>query len=172
MATEQDRIVTAKPIWLPDLITLDSFGGDWGRYFAVIYGCFQRDFVHSRPQYKGTVLALKRHPVILGKEATFWHLISEGNVEADRVPDMRRCERICWPRPIIENCDDEAVKTWENVRGRDKRILLWLPKYEYLVILSERNGYTLVWTAFTVTREHQKAKLQREYEAFIKAKNG
>ncbi|MNH30689.1 hypothetical protein D3C79_909980 [compost metagenome] len=43
-------------------------------------------------------LGLKRHPVIQGKEATFWHMISEGNDEAERLPDLRRCERIRWPR--------------------------------------------------------------------------
>jgi hypothetical protein len=172
MATEQDRIVSTRPAWLPELLTLNFFGGDWERYFAVLYSCFKRDFVDSKPLYKGTRLGLKKHPIIQGKEATFWHLISEGKVEEDRVPDMRRCERICWARPIIEHCDDGAVKTWENVRDGGKRILLWLEEFEYLVILSERNGYTLIWTAFTVTRSHQKAKLQREYEAFHRGRNG
>lgn len=171
MATEQHRIVRGRPSWLPELLTLGSFGGDWERYFAALYASFQQDFVHGRPLYKGTRLALKRHPVIQEKEATFWHLISEGSVEEERTPDLRRCERICWARPVIEHCDDEAVKTWENTRGSDKRILLWLNEYEYLVILSERNGYTLLWTAYTVTRRHQIDKLRREYEAFVRARN-
>lgn len=35
-----------------------------------------------------------------GKEATFWHMIQEGRIEEDRTPDIRRCERIRWPKPI------------------------------------------------------------------------
>jgi hypothetical protein len=165
MATEHDRLVIDAPVWLPELITLNSCGGDWHRYLDAVYDCFQQDFVRGRTTYRGVRLAMKRHPVIDGREATFWHLISEGSSEQDRTPDMRRCERIGWPRQIIDHCDDPAIKTWETVRGNDKRILLWLDEQEYLVVLAARTGYTLIWTAYTVTRSHQKDKLQREYEA-------
>jgi len=117
--------------------------------------------------YKGRHLALKSHPVIEGKEATFWHLISDGNVEAERLPDLRRCERICWPRYIIEHMNDAAVKVWENTRNGKTRTLLWVEESEYLVVIAERGGYSLMWTAYTVTRENQKTKLRKEYEAFI-----
>jgi hypothetical protein len=36
---------------------------------------------------------------------------------------------------------------------------------EYLVVLAERKGYVLLWTAFPVTEPHRKRKLQQEYEA-------
>lgn len=158
----------SSPTWsLPEIITLDSFGGDWERFFVAIYECFRRDFVYSRPVYKGQRLGLKSHPVIEGKEATFWHLISDGETEAERLPDLRRCERICWPRYIIENLNDPSVKVWENVRSGKKRTLLWVEDAEYLVVIAERTGYALIWTAYTVTRNNQKAKLRREYEAFV-----
>ncbi len=159
----------SQPSWLPPLVTLEMYGGDWSRYFEEIYNCFRLDFVYYKPSFRGTRLALKRHPVIEGKEATFWHLISEGQSEADRRPDLRRCERICWPRPIIENCDGSLVKVWENLRGSEKRILLWLEEQEYLAVLAERSGYILLWTAYTVTQTHQKKKLQKQYEAFIRS---
>lgn len=111
-----------------------------------------------------------------GKEATFWHMVSEGKDEADRFPDIRRCERIRWPRPIIENADDEVVKVWTNVRrttkGPEKRICLWLESREYLVILADRKSYILPWTAYVVDQPHQKGKLQNEYQEYLKKQRG
>ena len=80
------------------------------------------------------------------------------------MPDMRRCERIRWPRPVIDHSGDEAIKIWENVRKGEKRICLWLEKEEYLVILAERRGYILLWTAYPVTQEHTKRKLRKEFK--------
>jgi hypothetical protein len=114
-------------------------------------------------------LALKRHPVIQGKEATFWHLISEGKGEEERLPDLRRCERIRWPKPIIEHSDEATIKVWGNERKGEKRVCLWLEQEEYLVVLAERRGYILLWTAYLVKEKHRKVKLQKEYETYKKA---
>jgi hypothetical protein len=109
-----------------------------------------------------------------GKEATFWHMISEGHDEQNRTPDLRRCERIRWPRAIIEHSTDPAVKVWTNQRtgrGRgaaERRILLWVEEEEYLVVLAQRPGYILPWTAYLVREEYSKRKLRREYETFLK----
>lgn len=154
------------PAWLPPLVL---FKGDWGKYLDALYGYFKQDFIDSSPSFKGRRLGLKKHPLNKGKEATFWHFIQEGTNEDDRIPDLRRCERIRWPRPVIENTDESVLKIWENTRKGEKRILLWLEKQEYLVILAERNGYLLPWTAYLVTEEHRRRKLQKEYEAFKNA---
>lgn len=151
--------------WLPALTLFEEFGGDWGSYLDALYVLFKHDFIDSKPVYNGVTLALKRHPVILNKEATFWHIISEGGSEAERVPDMRRCERIRWPRPVIEYSVDSKIKIWTNERRGEKRICLWLEDADYLVILAERNGYILLWTAYMVELEHTKRKLRKEYEA-------
>src|SRR5690625_5054274 len=92
--------------WLPPMICLSNHQGNWNNYFQVIYEIFHRDFVTSKPTFRGVRLGLKRHPEYDGKPATFWHMISEGSVEAERTPDLRRCERIAWPRPVIENSTD------------------------------------------------------------------
>jgi hypothetical protein len=158
--------MTKKPNWLPPLVLLQDYNGNWERYLDSLYDFFKKDFVDNRPSYRGVRLALKRHPVIEGKEATFWHLISEGRTEEGRVPDIRRCERIRWPRPIIEKGSEPPLKIWENERRGERRICLWLEACEYLVILAERSGYLLLWTAYLATLPHQKRKLQKEYEAF------
>lgn len=157
------------PAWLPALVLFSDYEGNWERYVDALYGYFKLDFVESKPTFRGKNLGLKKQPVEKGKEATFWHFISEGSNEDDRVPDLRRCERIRWPRPIIEKADEPVVKVWGNKRGSDKRILLWLEKQEYLVILAERKGYLLPWTAYIVTENHRKKKLQKEYEAYKNA---
>jgi hypothetical protein len=157
------------PDWLPPLVLLEGYAGNWEQYLEALYDYFKKDFIESRPSYQGTKLALKRHPVIQGKEATFWHFISEGGNEADRIPDLRRCERIRWPRPVIENASEPIIKIWGNERKGETRICLWLESQDYLIILAKRKDYILPWTAYLVTQPHQKRKLQQEYAAFKKA---
>jgi hypothetical protein len=158
-----------KPDWIPDIIQLADYGGNWNKYLEAVYQLFKKDFVDSQPIFQGNRLSLKRHPIIEGKEATFWHLVSEGYYEPDRLPDLRRCERIGWPRPIIEAQEQEpCLKIWENSRDGEKRICLWLSfdNEEYLVVLAKRTGYLLFWTAYPLTYENIKRKLQKEYDAY------
>jgi hypothetical protein len=76
--------------------------------------------------------------------------------------DLRHRE-IGWPRAIIDNASDPAVLVWENVRRSDRRVCLWLPAADYLVVLAKRQTYTLFWTAYPTDREHTRSKLRREY---------
>lgn len=87
-------------------------------------------------------------------------------MDKDRLPDFRRCERIRWPKPVIEHDTDPSIKVWRNQRGREERICLWLVPEDYLVVLAERDEYILPWTAYLVEQPHQQRKLQREYEAY------
>jgi hypothetical protein len=157
------------PDWLPPLVLLGSHSGNWNHYVEALYRYYKQDFVDSQPVFRGLAVQRKVTPVEQGKEASFWHLISEGKKEADRIPDMRRCERIRWPRPVVEHVDEPSIKVWENKRGRDTRICIWFEAIEYLVVLAVRRGYYLLWTAYPVTRPHTKRNLRREYEAYTKA---
>jgi hypothetical protein len=154
--------------WLPGLLLLSDFGGDWSRYQEALYQSFRRDFMGDPFLYRGLRVGLKRHPLIKGKEATFWHFISEGSVEEDRLPDLRRCERIRWPRVVIENAQSPDILQWNNERRGETRTCLWVQEVEYLVVLAVREGYVLPWTAYLVCQSHQKRKLEREYRASLK----
>lgn len=154
--------------WLPGLVLFEAYGGDWDGYLEALYAFFKIDFIDSQPVFKGQRLGLKRHPLSEGKEATFWHLISEGKAEDERLVDFRRCERIRWPKPTIEHADEPVIKVWENERRGEKRICLWLEVEEYLVVLAQRRGYLLPWTAFLVTLPHEKRKRQKEYEEYLR----
>ncbi len=160
--------MTTRPDWLPSLVFLEDYSGNWERYLNTLYDFFKQDFINSRPVFEGRRLGLKHHPLSQGKEATFWHLISQGDNEPERTVDIRRCERIRWPRPIIENSDDSTVKMWRNKRGTETRICLWLEAQEYLVILADRGRYILPWTAYVVNMPHRRRKLQKEFEQYWK----
>lgn len=159
--------------WLPPLMLFDDYDGNWDRYLTAIYAVFKKDFVDSKPGFPGKRFALKRYPIQDGKEATFWHMTSEGTVEENRRPDFRKCERIRWPRPIIESLlMSGRVVSWKNKRKRDVRILIALPDFSYLVVLSDRKEYVLLWTAYPVERDHLRRKLRNEYDAWIRTQKG
>lgn len=156
------------PNWLPSLVFLHDHRGDWNSYEEVLYGHFRSDFVLSRPTFRGCLVGLKRYPLDRGKEATFWHLISEGANEAGRLPDMRRCERIRWPRPMIHDSESNGLRIWKQERRGEPRLAIALSDFSYVVILAERSGsngtYHLPWTAFCVEHPHQRIKLEREWQ--------
>ncbi|MES9892769.1 MAG: hypothetical protein ABW165_17320 [Candidatus Thiodiazotropha sp.] len=156
------------PKWLPQLVLFSDYHGDWDPYLDAVYAFFRADFVDDKPFYQGRRLGLKRYPEARGKEATFWHMIQEGSIEEERTPDFRRCERIRWPRPIIENDADTVIKVWRNKRKGEDRVCLWFEQDSYLVILADRGKYILPWTAYPVEREHQQRKLQKEYEEYCR----
>lgn len=154
--------------WLPPLVLLRDHGGEWERYLEAVYAWFKQDFINSKPVFQGRRLGLKRHPLTDGKEATFWHMTSEGQDEENRLPDLRRCERIRWPKQVIEHDTDPAIKIWRNQRGHEERVCLWLVPENYLVILADRGEYILPWTAYLVEQSHQQRKLQKEFEEYWK----
>lgn len=160
------------PDWLPELVCLSDYTGSWDDYLEAIYAFFKQDFVDSRPVFRDKRLGLKKHPLSQGKEATFWHMISDGANEEDRLPDFRRSERIRWVRAIIENEVDPIVKVWWNKRKGKNNICLWFEQENYLVVLADRGEYILPWTAYLVEQPHRKRKLQKEYEAYCKAQKG
>lgn len=162
------------PCWLPKLLLLDNFQGDWERYLHSLYHCFYRDFIDSRPHFEHLPIFVRYHPAHQQKGATFWHLISEGAEESERTPDFRRCERICWPRPLIEQTNDEEVRVWETIRPwknqQQRRINFGLNDFSYIVVIAEtRRGFDLV-TAYYVDRASRREKLKRECDAFIRQK--
>ena len=158
--------MSGKAQWLPELICLGDYGGVWPRYVEAVYAVFKRDFIDSQPILCGKSVQCRRE-LVDGKEAAFWHCTSEGPDEQQRVPDLRRCERIGWARAIIEHSRDASVQTWSVRKSRDKRTFLWCAE-EYLIVLGQRKRTWQLITAFPTDRGHTVKKLRREAE---KAKN-
>jgi hypothetical protein len=152
--------------WLPPLVELENFRGDWNAYLDALYSVFTNDFIAYRPRFDGLPVQRRRYPLVRNKEATFWHIIAEGPIEEERTPDLRRCERIRWPKPVIEQARRQGQKIWKNKRGTQTCICIWIEDTDYLVVLADRDDYVLLLTAYCVTQAHTKRKLEKEYRAY------
>ena len=158
--------------WLPPMVLNP---GNWNTYLEILYRYFTDDFIHSQPKFDNKRVALKRQPVINGKEATFWHFISEkspdSSLEEDRIPNFRRCERIRWVKPVMEQYGEQnTIRWWKTTRpsnrGTVHRIILALADFSYVVIVDERKEYVLPWTQFPVEHAKQREKLKREHNEY------
>ena len=153
--------------WLPALTRLADVGGDRAEYIEQTYAIFRRDFVESQPRFQGLWVRCRRDPIEEdGKEAGFWHCVSEGPNESDRVPDLGRCARIAWIRAMLENSGKAGIDVWKNDRQGDERTLVWY-REEFLVVLAIRRRtrdafrYYQLITAYETKEGHRKSKLRR-----------
>ncbi|MBS0655438.1 MAG: hypothetical protein JSR46_06665 [Verrucomicrobia bacterium] len=160
------------PSWLPDLILLDAYKGHWDTYIETVYAYFHNDFVENAPSFQQRRICVRYHPHYQEKGATFWHLVSEGKIESERTPDLRRCERIRWPKPMIQHANSIEVPVWETIRPwkgqMQRRINFSLDSFSYIIVIAETNrGFDLV-TSFFVKEMHRREKFRKEYEDWIK----
>jgi hypothetical protein len=157
---------------LPDLIKLESHNGCWKDYIEAVYKVFKKDFIEDRTFYKNTIVALRKYPLLKDKEACFWHLTSQGKTEEERTPDLRKCEKIGWIKPIIEFAKDKDIKFWKSKRKKgsssvyEDRICLCYGDWEYLVVLADRGDYILLWTAYPIDYGHTRRKLEKEFDLY------
>ena len=166
----EECIETEPYLELPKLIELSEFGGDFAQYLEAVYEIFTEEFIRNRPSFRGVRLGLKKFPISDGKEATFWHMTSEGDDEQNRLPDLRRLERIRWPSFIINSSEHPYLRVWENTRGTKTNVLILHEAENYVVILRKGNGYLLPWTAYLIEHEWRKKKFLKEYEEYVKSK--
>lgn len=161
------------PSWLPEALQYGDFNGEWEKFLAAVYQIFERDFKHSRPGYLGKSV-VHDSKIENGKEAAFWHLISRDDPRTgNREMDIRRCERVLWPRPIIEHLADNAVSVWKVERKKadrksQTRVLIWLENLDYLVVLAERPKAMVLITAYCTDIESQREKLRRERDEYFR----
>lgn len=155
---------------LPELIELSDYRGNFSAYLEAVYGIFKQDFILQRPVFRGIRLGLKKHPEFEGKEATFWHMTSEGDDEQNRLPDLRRLERIKWPAFLINNSEHPYLRVWENTRGGKTNILILHEEESYVIVLRKGNGYLIPWTAYLIEYPSRLRKFIKEYDEYIKSK--
>ena len=151
--------------WLPDLVEFEN--GDWEKYVEIIYRYFENDFIKTKPYFRGIPVNHRHMPEDNDhRHAAFWHLVQEGKDEENRLPDLRRCERIRWPRPIIEHETEYLVLVWESERRGKINICLLFDEQDYLVVLGKRCGYVLLLTAYPIEYDNRKKKLLNEYRTY------
>lgn len=155
--------------WLPPIILFADYGGDWASYIEAVHAVFRQDFISSRPQFESLPVVCNTTPED-GREAAFWHIVqSECQSAGGRLPDLRRCERIPWPRPAIEHTGEPAVSIWTTVRRRkggapEERVLIWIECVDYLVVLARKKTVMVLVTAYCTDAEHRRRKLREERE--------
>ena len=131
---------------LPDLMPLQ---GEWADYVEAIYQIYVEQVANGGLTFNSLRVTCQFRPESQGKHFGFWHVISEGELEDNRLPDLRRCERITWIAYLIVNIEtDTEVSWWENKRGRDTHTVIWHEAENFVVILAKRNGYYLLKTAY------------------------
>lgn len=154
----------------PDLIYLNDFKGNFQTYLKAVYQLFENDFIKSQPLYEGLKVSAQKHPEVDGMHRTFYHITHEGEDEQNREPDIRRMERMRFPKFSIINCPHSELLVWEKTMGKDNRIHILNEAERYLVVLTRRKEYLLFWTAFYIEDNHTIRKKLKEYEAYIKTK--
>lgn len=158
-------------IVLPERIYLDEYGGNYQRYIDAIYDVFKRDFIKSKPKFGSHFLNLKFNPLFQERAYTFYHMTHKGEIEQERIPDLRRCECLSWAKPCIENVENWNLKFWRQSRIRsNNRVCIWLESEiindNYFIVLEVRETYVLLWTAFVATYSNEIRKKQKEYEVW------
>ena len=154
---------------LPDLV---PFEGDWNSYVEWLYKIYMQEVVYGRLIFSNLPIKTRYHPPSRGKGSGFWHVIQEGPSEDERIPDLRRCERISWISWMIRNATkDDRISWWEEVRRSYRDVLIWLEQEDYLVVLSKRKGYYLLKTAYIANKPHKKRGLRKNREKYWAQKN-
>ena len=124
-----------------------------------------------------------------GKEKIFWHLTSreckqqqiprrqrkfypadQDYNQPERLPDPRRCERLPWVRPLIENPANPEVLAWDYEEGDQTiKTYVWLKEEGFVVIMKKlNNGKRRLITSFYVDKEFKREDFKRKYANRIK----
>jgi len=174
------------PEWLPDMAQVSSWchGGTDDTY-EMLYGIFCRDIKNHSLKYNGHNVWFFNE-IEDGKEAIFWHLTSrkqktrrvprrqrrfykEDEIPAQRLPDLRRSERLPWVRSIIENYEKNEILAWDYEEGNGSvKTYVWLKNYDFVVIMKKyRDNRRRLVTSFYIDSEHTCCDFERKYNRRI-----
>ena len=160
----------------PPLIPLSDFAG-WQAYEDAIYAIYLETVAHAGLTFCGNPVKVRYMPKTKRKGYGFWHLISEApdqrnRNEDDRIPDLRRCERVRWVAWCIReaNAGSPDFSWWENERGRETHVVIWAEKHDFAVVLAKRQTaqgprFYLLKTAYCL-RAHTIRKFRKERDAW------
>ena len=162
--------------WVPNLEPYEGYAS-WKEYEDFLYSIFKRDFIDSHPVFEQKRIAVRKEPIEFGKEEAFFHVTCQDYLkDRDRVPDLRRCERIRWIRAFVENynCDPglclncDGVKVWSEPYKSTSRVHILLEEERYMVVIERRETYCLLITAFYFDQDHKLKKKLKHYDTYSK----
>jgi hypothetical protein len=160
-------MMTTKPAWLPDMFPVNPWTE---QTFDLLYAIFRRDFIESQPCYRGCTVWFFPEKAA-DKELVFWHLTSRDDKETgERLPDLRRSERLPWARPMLDNADKLEILDWDYEEGDGTiKTYVWLKDNDYLTILKKYpDGRRRLITSFWIDYQNTRRKLEKKYENRIR----
>lgn len=158
----------------PDLILYKQYT-DWASYENAIYEVYLETVAHARLTFQGELIKVRFNPETKKKGYGFWHLISEApdqknRNEEERIPDLRRCERVRWVAWCIQNAHEAGFSWWENTRGRETHVVIWAEAHDFAVVMAKRvtdndTKFYLLKTAYCL-RPHTICKFIKERDVW------
>jgi hypothetical protein len=155
--------MTPFPTWLPAMARVTP----WTQHtFDQLYSVFERDFRATQPMYEGCPVWF--FPEIEdGKEVIFWHLTHRKDSESgQRLPDLRRCERLPWVRALIDHSREPEVLAWDHEEANGRvNTYLWLRDHDFVVLMRRyADGRRRLLTSFYVTYPNYRRKLEKKHK--------
>ncbi len=150
---------------MPSKLPPSLFGGDMHLYKKALYDIFKRDFVENKVYHRGKKVDIIHEKLFEGKERSFWHIISEGEEDVNRVPITWRSEVLPWAKPLIQedgNCSEH--REWKKYHDKTKRdrYYIWCTSLNFLVILEDRTSHYKLISAYPVL-EYRIKYYSKEY---------
>src|SRR6187551_52788 len=105
-------------VLLPEIIELVDYSGNIDNYENDIHDEYLDIFRNPPVYFRGKVVVPIIYPLQhKNRHWTFSHLTSNGygdKTESNRQYDLRRCERVVWIKPILENINNPCLKKWRQ----------------------------------------------------------
>jgi len=156
------------PHWLPEMVSVSPWTNDT---YDLLYEIFRRDILLSRLTYRRNRVWFYPQSSANDKEDIFWHLTTREDQSVnppERYPDLRRCERLSWIKPMILGSPDEGddLLDWDHEEGDGAiKTYVWLHRLDFVVIMKKlRDGQRRLITSFHLDNQHQRDKMRRKYE--------
>lgn len=159
-----------RPSWLPELFETKRW--DHSTY-DMLYRIFCTDFIDSKTHFCEKHVSIPKD-LEDGKHKTFWHVTTRDDKgSGQRLPDLRRCERLPWLKPLLENPTKPEVLAWEFMEDDGSvNIYVWLKDQDYIAIIKKtKKGYLILRTAYWVEYGNTKKKLMKKYDSRNKKAN-
>jgi len=167
-------VIDLEEVCLPDIIECNDLT-QWNFYLEQLYqNVFVPDFIKTKPTFRGLPVVIRREPRDGEWEHGFTHmthvdLLHNSSNQNDRIPDLRRSERVNWVRKIIEHdeCFNKKrcgeILYWEEMyRGRIRSNLLFESERFLVVLEKARNAYLLI-TSFYIEEDYSLERRKKKY---------
>lgn len=173
------------PDWLPEIAAVNPWTEDT---YEMFYAIFCRDIRDYNLRYNDNDVWIFPDTEG-GKEIIFWHLTTrdvkrqkiprrkrryypEGQTgtETERLPDLRRCERLPWVKSLIEHPSEPEVLAWDYEEGdRTIKTYVWIKDNDFVVIMKKYpDGKRRLITSFYVDKLFKRKDFERKYVNRIK----